>query len=421
MHPRCGCFLFSNFTIFARMKKLIVSIVLLFTISYTGYCLVIKDTIPGFKVISYRFNNDYTTVDSVPIDTLLRGFQLYNPAFQNLAFNNFLGNLASPYQSVLFGDYVPFGDFIFGQSTSYNNHKPIETLYYNARHPYTIITYFANFPSMQEEQKIKIVHTQNINRNFNAGASIDLVNSIGNYSYQENTASAISLFSSFKSHRYSIYGNINFNNNKITENGGFLNSTLYQSLNSSGEPTPTNLTGAGSLFKQTCLFVFQRFYLTGSYALDSLRTSSKWNDALSVIHRMTFSQSTRSFADNLTTGDSAFYIENYKYGTNKNFGFNKDTTIDSVFMLRFENIFQLAFNANQWLKIPAEIRVGIKNQIDRINTWSLDSTSAITPGLEYFTQTTGLDSSKNLANPSFRNIIINNSLIGSLTDQFQKL
>ncbi len=396
------------------MKKLLVSIVVIFFFNYTGYSSNKKDTIPGTKIISYHFNYDYTALDSVPIDTLLRGFQIYNPAFQNLALNNFLGNLTAPYQSILFSDHVPYSDFVFGQSTGYDTHKPIETLYYDAKHPYTILTYYANFPSMQEEQKMKIVHTQNINRYFNAGASFDLVNSIGNYPNQQNTSSAISLFSSFHGQRYSIYGNVNLNTIQLTENGGIPNNSILN------ETPPTYLNGAGSILKEQNLFIFQRFYITGSYKVDSIRNNSKWNQAVSVIHRIAYNKITRSFADNLTEGDDSIYIKHFKYTSTQNFGFNKDTTIDSVYMIRFENVLQLAVNANQWLKIPAEIRFGIKDQIDKFDTYSLDSVSKINPGQKYFNRTTGFDSSKNIINSKFRNIVTNNAFIGSLSDRFSK-
>jgi hypothetical protein len=400
------------------MKKQIVSIVAIFLFCYPGFCSIKKDTIPGYNVISYHYNYDYTSLDSVPIDTLLRGFQIYNPAFQNLALNNFLGNLAAPYQSTLFSDHEPLSDFIFSQSTDYDTHKPIGTLYYDAKHPYTVLTYYANFPSMQEEQKMRIVHTQNINRYFNAGASFDLVNSAGNYPNQQNNSTAITLFSSFHGQRYSIYGNVNLNSILITENGGVIGNP-----NQSGGILPTYLNGAGSMLKEQNIFIFQRYYLTGSYKIDSTRDNSKWNEAISLIDRMSYNKVTRSFDDNLTVnggGDSSFYINHFNYSSKQKFGFNKDTTTDSVYMVRFENILQIAVNAYQWLKIPAEIRFGIKNQIDKFNTYSLDSVSSINPGQKYFTQTTGMDSSKIIVDPNFRNIIINNAFAGSLTDRFSK-
>ena len=193
------------------MKKLLVSIVVAITLHYAGYSSTKKDTIPAPKIISYHFNYDYTVLDSVPMDTLLSGFQIYNSVYSNKSLNNYLGNLTAPYQSILYLERQPLQELLFSQSTGYNTHQPNSTLYYSARHPYTILNYFANFPGMKDEQKLNIVHTQNVNRNLNLGATIDLTNSIGKYLNQQNTSNAISLFSGYRGKRYSIYGNINFN------------------------------------------------------------------------------------------------------------------------------------------------------------------------------------------------------------------
>jgi hypothetical protein len=147
------------------------------------------------------------------------------------------------------------------------------------------------------------------------------------------------------------------------ENGGILDNAAYLKDPRSSVTAPVNLEAAIANVKNQTIFFYQRFYITGSYKSDSLHSNSKWNEVVSIIHSFKYDRNYRSYQDQLSfkhndTLDRSFYRDIFIDST---------MTHDSVYFKRYENTIQLAINTNQWLKVPAELRFGIKNQIDKFS------------------------------------------------------
>lgn len=397
--------------------KIILAFFISFLLSTSGFCSVKNDTIPKPKVIAHRFNYDFTSMDSVPIDTVLHRFQVYSHANAFKASNPTISDLNAPIQPLDYANRMPYQDFLFTQYSKYYIHNSDDILYYSARKPYTIINYEAVFPALKNEQKLNIIHTQNVNTAINLGAIFDLNYEFGTYINQKTSSNGISLFGSYQGKRYSIYGNVNSSKIKYAENGGVLNDTLYSKFSYSAPEyknldirnIQVNLSFANSLTKEQSLFIIQRFYLTGSYKDDSIRNKSKWNEALSVIHQLRFQRTSRTFNDFMklsnTNGsplDSGFYSR-----FNLVPKLDRDTTLDSVYFRRFENIFQLAFNTKQWLNVPAELRIGLKSQLDYTNIVTLDTLNR-----KYTTFSKEFSSSSNS--------YINTALVANLINRFSR-
>jgi hypothetical protein len=337
------------------------------------------------------------------IDTALTRIQIYNPPFRDQALQVFLGNLGDPYQSAIYTQRSAYADFLFSSYVNYDLHKPENTIYYKAWTPYTEMSYFTGGPKSRQEQKLNVIHTQNINKNLNVSFLGDFNYSDGRYTNQLMRLHAYSLSSSYQGRRYSIFGSIQYNLLQHHENGGIHADTIDPKQKA--EVIPVNLNYAVSTVRNQNISFQQRFYLTGSYKSDSLHASSKWNEVVSIIHQFHYDRNSRSYVDPLKTAHTdipSLIDQNYYHHIN----IDSTKTNDSAYFRRIENIFQLAINANQWLKVPAELRFGIKNQIDRYN----------------YSKPTNPDSTGNVFGNYSREgtTSINNSFIGTLTNRFSE-
>lgn len=353
------------------MKAFVLILITFLSFNISGYSSLVKDTIPKNRIISYQYNYDFTSYDSIGIDTTLRRFQIYNPAFKNLAANNYLGNLCLPYISVLQNDLEEYPDLLFSKYISYNMHHPESILYYRTRQPFTEINYFSGGPKARQLQKLGIIHTQNVNKNLNVGFLVDLNYSDGQYLNQRGKSNAITVFSSYQRNRYSFNTNFNLNVIKNQENGGMYSDSVYNLDGQVASALPIHLSSANMSLKNQCFFINQRFYLTGSYKEDSTRKSSAWNEVISILHQFKYDRNIRTYNDDLNV------FNTYTLGNNQiavfdgdfynNIVFNSVKTRDSLYFRRMENLLQIAINTSQWLKVPAELRFGLKNQLDKFN------------------------------------------------------
>jgi hypothetical protein len=412
------------------MKPFITLLVLLvFELSSNGQDTIVKkDTIriKHPKIVAYQFNRDFTSLDSIPIDTVLQRFQIFYKPISERAINMFLGNLNLPYTSVIYTNRKPYSDFPFADGIEYNFHQPEELIYYKTWSPFTEITYYNAGPKSRQEQKLNIIHTQNIKKNVNVGFLGDLNYADGQYINQRTRTNAFTLWSGYKGQKYSIYGNASINSYKAQENGGILNDDLYTSGENEASTIAVNLNKANTHTTRQSIFFVQRLYLTGSFKADSLKKNSRWDEAVSIIHKFKYERYRRNFTDDFSV-DTAFYQKNGLNPGSRYFALIQGDSIlnkflnkrnakayktidDSAYFRRFENTFQLAFNANDLLKVPAELRFGIKNQIDKYKYGSKNDSTLVISTKDTTLRANGLQSSTD----------INTAFVGSLSDRFSK-
>jgi len=390
--------------IFAGMKRFITTFI--FSVAFI---LVFgqnndSDTIKH-PIVAHKLYYDYSGQYLTPVDTSLLHFEVYNPAFTNFALNQYIGNYGSAVLPIIAQDNAGGYDLIFNKYINYNFYSPEKVLYYTTRSPFSRMKYFTGGPKSRQEQDFQFTHTQNVNKNLNIGILGRLIYSDGEYANQKNKGNSFSLFSSYIGQRYNYYFNANLNTLKSTENGGLFSDSIYEKINVRSYTMPVRLQAASSISKNLTIFFQHRYYLTGSYKVDSTKddstkTVSKWNEVLSIIHRVKYEKSSRSFNDKLTATGNGLLDRNYYH----NIYIDSALTKDSVLFRQLENNFLLAINAMPVLKIPAELRFGIKNQLDRVSyNTRIDSSS--TDG------TLRIRDSKNY---------INSALTGSLANRFSK-
>jgi len=204
------------------MKKLLLAISL--TMTFSAFLTAQIDT--TVVVYSWKLDEYYAKRIRALVDTSLNNFQKHNPNLPEYTAMATLGNYNLPAQSLLYNERRQNQEFIL-----INNFFPFmklfdNTSYFNARKPFTQLTYIKGGSSQNKEEILNAFHTQNLTKTLNIGLHYTTVGAIGQYRFQKVKNNSISLVSNLSGRIYSYH--ISFNRNKIVadENGGVQNDSL---------------------------------------------------------------------------------------------------------------------------------------------------------------------------------------------------
>ncbi len=186
------------------------------------------------KVVPFKFSSTYLSYEKQVVDTALWMNHLFYPQQDRYETYTFLGNLGSPSQYDHFFSRQQHSPFLFSR-----NHEPfivmsLEETQYNVRKPFTIVTHCTAGSRRQAEQVLRVIHTQNVNPNFNFGIKYDFFGTKGVYSNQETRNNAIALFASYFKGNVSAKAAFVNHTFKNQENGGvsndyFIEDTIVES------------------------------------------------------------------------------------------------------------------------------------------------------------------------------------------------
>jgi hypothetical protein len=154
------------------------------------------------------------------IDTSLNGVQKYFP-------NNFSYSLGLSNRKLSFEPSSEIGFSSGLEPLDLFGYNRNETRYYRARTPYTEV--FVLF-GQKKEQFARVLHTQNITKQWNIALSMLRMRSDGFYQRQTCTDNNISLSSNYttRNKRYAVLANGIVSSVKTDENGGVLNEADYE-------------------------------------------------------------------------------------------------------------------------------------------------------------------------------------------------
>ncbi len=197
-----------------------------------------------------------------------------------------LGNTGSAAKSLLFSPLMkPGWDAGFHAFDIYKL-KPEETRFFNTTRPYTELNYVL---SGKQEQMVGVLHTQNINPNWNFAFQYRLLTSPGYFKNQNTAQSSYRLNSYYQSpnRRYHLFFVLINNNIKAAENGGLRNNSDIDDLPDNkdrsaipvllGAPLPTytnpltTSVATGNKYKISNVFLRQQYDLGKK---DSVQTDS---------------------------------------------------------------------------------------------------------------------------------------------------
>ncbi len=184
------------------------------------------DSLAKFYFFSQRFEHlkqrDYTS-----IDTMLIGFQKYDPANELYPFHTSLGNIGLANKSMVY-DHKTIQGFDLGNH-SFDSYLFIsENLkYYKGLSPYSNMFYLMG---AKKEQYLNAIHSRNLSKNFTIGINYRLIRSPGYYKWQtsNNTNAALTSYYTTSNKRYGFIANYVFNRILSLENGGIFPDSITQ-------------------------------------------------------------------------------------------------------------------------------------------------------------------------------------------------
>ena len=199
-----------------------------------------SDTLKGKKVTRmFTLSPGFTEIMPVEIDTFITGFQQYKNIEKLTPFYISLGNNGLPVlETDFFKRNRDFDHFPYRFVKPYMHHTANNT-FIDTQVPFTELKFFFGGPRNVAEQVLGIRHSQNVNQNFNVGLNLDVINSLGQYSYQKAENKSFTLHTSYLGKRYQLLGAWSLNNMTRLENGG----VAFENMTDSGSGDPSFLAG----------------------------------------------------------------------------------------------------------------------------------------------------------------------------------
>ncbi len=241
--------------------KFKASILLIVLLGVTNTIYGQIDTLDNRKIYNWKLNSYDLKLELVEVDTSLVAFQNFNPILTKSLTSNYLGNLGTAAQSKIYYDRKLYNTgFIFSEPYGIYLHLPQEQLYYNTKRQFTLINYSNAGPKEESEQVLGVLHTQNVNKDFNVGVDYDMISSDGRYLNQEVKQNKVTLFSSYQKKGYRIHTNLYLNKIKAQENGGidslhYLGDDDYKNRRN----IPVRLEDARNEITNTGLYLAQEY------------------------------------------------------------------------------------------------------------------------------------------------------------------
>lgn len=168
--------------------------------------------------------------------------------------------------------------------------------FYRARSPFSSL-YYVN--GGEKEQVLKLIHTQNIKKNWNFGANFNRIGANGFYTHQRGDDLNASIFTWYesKNKRYNLFYDMVFNTLKAQENGSIVKDDIYANT---GEQLVDKLAESVRLKTAKQLWRKNSFLLKQSYfvgRIDTTNASSSQNilPTNKITHTLTYTKSQYSF------------------------------------------------------------------------------------------------------------------------------
>ena len=271
-----------------------------------------NDSIP--IIYSWKLSSDFNKINFIKTDTLLANFQMYDITKRNNSISNsFLGNSGQASISNIFilQNNNPFIFFNSYNNYLFNNNN---ILFYNTRKHFTNITYITNSSKTIGDNRMNILHTQNVNPYFNVGFNYKLLSSVGQYKNQSTKNNSFVFFSSYNKFRHSIHASYSYNRFKIHDSGGISNDAYIEDeeMYSTSVGFNTNLNNAKSTFLNKNLLFVNEYKLGKKFTrqLNDSTIIKDINHKASIIYSLSIENYRKLYYDDSTGFYNNYYISN---------------------------------------------------------------------------------------------------------------
>lgn len=231
---------------------------------------------PDSVVFTSRFVR-YTTlkltrdsIQTLPLDTSLNGMQNYSPVEQPRRPTIYNGNIGLAAKDLLFNPdkTIGFNPGFHALDWYAKGHDDI--IYYQARTPFSNLFYGGQY-SGDEEQLFRVLHSQNIKKNWNIGASYNRIGANGTYARQRGDVLNGTFFTWYTSpnKRYTLFANAIFNTLKAYENGSPVADVFSPDENGvTRNAQAVNLNNSRQIYRKNTIMLKQSYFVGRIDTLD---------------------------------------------------------------------------------------------------------------------------------------------------------
>lgn len=309
------------------------------------------------KIDVYTLSENYTRIVPVKLDTLFTDFQNYRTVDKHTPFYASLGNYGLPIEEIDFFKRTNDPDrFIYRHYLPYMHHSG-NKLFFDTQVPFTELFFTFGGGRTEAEQTFLVRHSQNVNQYLNFGLDLDVINSLGQYSYQNTDNKSFTLHSSYLGDKYKLYAAWSMNGFLGAENGGLSDISQISTL--STRDLPTNLGGlsnAQSIFKHKEVLLVQSYSIGGGKEVND--STEKRNGVKGIFsHVLSWENGKKYYTDEYP--DNEFYDTTYITGIRNNV-----STFDSLYSRTVKNSLRFDFSAGESRKFQIDIGVGIVNELN---------------------------------------------------------
>lgn len=333
--------------------------ILIFILIASGLHAQVQDSVKPGILRQWTLSSDYTREVTLTFDTLFPLFHRYRATDKYSFFNAFTGNYGLPFYQINFFDRITDPDkylYYYYYPLMYHHERFV---FMNTRKPFTDLYWTFGGSREVAEQTFRVRHSQNINRFFNFGLVYDIVNSPGQYRYQQSNDNNFTFHTSYTGDRYKLYFAFGLNNIISGENGGVVDMNQLGSFE-----TREVAVKLGGLNKAEGMLKNRSFLLVQRYSVNRNRTNG--SDTVPVLesgsfringtfsHILQLENNRRTYSDNLPS--SGFYDSIY---------ISSERTFDSLYHRSLKNTLRFDFATDETRKFKLGGGAGIRNELIR--------------------------------------------------------
>lgn len=285
------------------------------------------DSTRNMRIFSWGMSMTNNDIKLMDIDTTLANFQIDYPFMRQGVGSASLGNLGGASIPLNYFERRQPENFSFVNVWSPFIMTPEKVRFFNARMPYTNISYQMSGQRAKEESLFHAIISQNVSPSTSFNLDYNADGTKGMYLRQRTMDRNFSANFAHTGKRYAVHAGYIYNVGDVAENGGMQNMRdVTDTLIDLPENVPIRLENAHNLYKGNT------FYITQSYGIP-LRRQSDQELTISKIPSIFIGQSLeyscfrRVYSDE---GDTSFYANNYIMD-----GKTRDSIRQSMVDLRF--------------------------------------------------------------------------------------
>lgn len=223
------------------------------------------DSTRARRIFAWTVSMDDNNITLRDMDTTIAEFQRDYPFMRENVGSASLGNLGGASIPLNYFDRPQFRNFSFLQAWAPFLMSPDKILFYNARMPYTNISYQMSGQRSKEEQLFHAVISQNISPSTSFNLDYNADGMKGQYAQQKALDRYFSANVAHTGKRYAIHGGYIYNVGDIQENGGIQDMRdVTDTVMDMTDNIPVRLDGSADASNY---YKGNTFYWTQSYAI----------------------------------------------------------------------------------------------------------------------------------------------------------